>query len=67
MKESGNNNGHKAFEQWTMNIKNDVTSGTYTLWEKAFREVHTKQQVARRSKGEPSQKYAVNRSVVWEL
>jgi hypothetical protein len=59
--------GHKAFEQWTVNIKNDVMSGRYTLWEKAFREVHTKQEEARRSEAEPIQKYAVNRSVVWEL
>jgi hypothetical protein len=60
-------NGHKAFEQWTVSIKNDVTNGRYTLWEKAFREVQAKQQEARRSEDEPVKKYAVNRSVVWEL
>jgi hypothetical protein len=27
-----------------MSIKNDVRSGLYTLWEKAFREVNMKQQ-----------------------
>jgi hypothetical protein len=59
--------GHKAFEQWTMSIKNDVRSGTYTLWEKAFREVNMKQQEARRSENKAETKFAVNRSVVWEL
>jgi hypothetical protein len=28
--------GHKAFEQSTMNIKNDVRRGSYAIWEKAF-------------------------------
>jgi hypothetical protein len=60
-------NGHKAFEQWTMSIKNDVRSGKYTIWEKAFREVHAKQQEVRISEDQPVKKYTVNRSVVWEL
>jgi hypothetical protein len=59
--------GHRAFEQWTVSIKNDVISGRYALWEKAFREVHAMQQEVKRSEREPIQKYAVNRSVVWEL
>ena len=29
-------NGHQAFEQSTMDIKNDVQSGMYAIWEKAF-------------------------------
>jgi hypothetical protein len=29
-------NGHKAFEHWTSDIKTDVRNGKYTLWEKAF-------------------------------
>jgi hypothetical protein len=51
----------------TVSIKNDDTNGRYTLWQKAFQEVKAKQQEARRSEDEPVKKYAVNRSVVWEL
>jgi hypothetical protein len=61
-------NGHKAFVAYTMSIKDDVTSGKYTLWERAFREVHAKQQEVRMGEGQPpAMKYTVNRSVVWEL
>jgi hypothetical protein len=60
-------NGHKAFEEWTVSIKQDVGSGRYTRWEKAVREVQAKRQEARRSEVEPIKKYAVDRSVVWEL
>ena len=38
-------NGHKAFEQWTLDIKDDVGSGKYTLWERAFRNIHRDAQV----------------------
>ena len=61
-------NGHKAFVEYTMNIKKDVTSGKHTLWERAFREVHAKQKEVRTSEDQPAvMKYTVNRSVVWEL
>ena len=60
-------NGHKAFEQWTVSIKHDVSMGRYILWEKAFREAQAKQREAREIEGEPVNKHVVNRSVVWEL
>ena len=61
-------NGHKAFEEYTMNIKEDVRSGKHSLWERAYREVHAKQQEVRTSEDQPAvMKYTVNRSVVWEL
>jgi hypothetical protein len=60
-------NGHKAFEEWTVSIKQDVGSGRYTRWENAVWEVQAKRQEARRSEVEPIKKYAVDRSVVWEL
>ena len=60
-------NGHKAFEQSTMDIRNDVQSGMYAVWETAFRDVHNEQQEAMRSEEETVEKYVVNKSVVWEL
>jgi hypothetical protein len=60
-------NGHKAFEQSTMDIKNDVQRGMYALWETAFREVHNEQQEARKSEEETVEKFVVDKSVVWEL
>jgi hypothetical protein len=59
--------GHKAFEQLTMNIKNDVRRGTYITWEKAFQEVHVEQEKTKKNEEEPVEKYSVNKSVVWEL
>jgi hypothetical protein len=61
-------NGHKAFVAHAMSIKDDVTSGKCAIWERAFREVHAKQQEVRTGEGQPAaMKYTVNRSVVWEL
>jgi hypothetical protein len=60
-------NGHKAFEQSTLDNKNDVQSGMYAIWEKAFQEVHDEQQETKKSEEEPVEKYLVNKSVVWEL
>ena len=58
MKESGN--CHKAFVQYTMNIKSDVASVRYTLWERAFRKVTAMQQEARISEEQPAvMKYTV--------
>jgi hypothetical protein len=60
---------HKAFVEHAMNIKKDVTSGKCALWERAFREVHAKQQEqVRTSEDQPAaMKCAVNRNAVWEL
>jgi hypothetical protein len=60
-------NGHKTFEQLTMDIKNDVQSGMYAIWEKAVQEVHVEQQQTKKSEEEAVEKYVVNKSVVWEL
>jgi hypothetical protein len=60
-------NGHKAFEQSIMDIKNDVQSGLYAIWEKAYREVYVEQQEIKKSKEEPIGRYQVNKSVAWEL
>ena len=60
-------NGHKAFEQSIMDIKNDVQSGLYDIWEKAYREVYVDQQETKKSEEEPAKRYQVNKSVVWEL
>ncbi len=59
--------GHKAFDQLTMNIKNDVWRGSYAIWEKAFQEVHVEQKKTNKNEEEPVEKYSVNKSVVWEL
>jgi hypothetical protein len=60
-------NGHKAFEHWTSDIKTDVRNGKYTLWEKAFREVHIREQEERQDGTARVEKYAVNKDLVWEL
>jgi hypothetical protein len=61
-------NGHKAFVACAMSIIDDVTSGKHALWERAFQEVHAKQQEMRTGEGQPpAMKHAVNRSAVWEL
>jgi hypothetical protein len=61
-------NGHKAFVACAMSVKDDVTNGKHAAWERAFREVHAKQQEVRTGEGQPAaMKCAVSRSVVWEL
>ena len=60
-------NGHKAFEHWTSDIKTDVRNGKYALWEKAFREVHIREQEERQDGTARVEKYAVNKDLVWEL
>ena len=59
--------GHKAFVEWTVNIKSDVASGKYERWEVDFLEAQEKQQEAKRSMDEPIRRYAVDKYVVWEL
>lgn len=60
-------NGHKAFEQWTLDIKDDVGAGKYTLWERVFRNIHQDAQARKKDEDDHIQKYAVDRSLVWEL
>ena len=62
-------NGHKAFEMWTMSIKTDVEMGRYKLWETAFREAQTKKEDAggEGASDASKNKFMVNRSVVWEF
>ncbi len=50
-----------------MEIKNDVNSRTYAIWEKALQEVEGEQHEAKRGKNEPIKKAFVNKSVVREL
>jgi hypothetical protein len=58
--------GHKALEQLTMVIKNNVQSGTYhAIWENAFQEEHVEQKKTKKSKEEAVEKYVVN--TTWEL
>jgi hypothetical protein len=60
--------GDKTFAECMMSIKKDVTSGKCALWERAFREVHAKQQEVRTSEDQPAaMKCTVNKSTVWEL
>jgi hypothetical protein len=62
-------NGHKAFVKCTKSIKEDVTSGKYTLWERAFREVHERlEETKRTTEDQPAaMKHTVDRDLVWEL
>jgi hypothetical protein len=60
-------NGHRAYEQWTKAIKDDVEAGKYTLWEKAFCKIHRDYQERRQDDTLHIVKYAVNKSLVWEL
>ncbi len=72
MKESRNSsewcdNGHKAFEQSIMDIKDNVQGGMYAIWEQAYKEVYVEQQETKKNEEEPVERFWVNKSVVWEL
>ena len=74
MDESRNSRGGRTMvrntlnkKQSTMEIKNDVNSRTYAIWEKALQEVEGEQHEAKRGKNEPIKKAFVNKSVVREL
>ena len=58
--------GHRAFELWTLAIKTDVRDGNYVIWEKAFRKVHIREQVARQDETTAVQKYTADTNLVWE-
>jgi hypothetical protein len=59
--------GHKAYEEWTTAIKVDVGAGKYALWEKAFSLIHQEAQGRIQDETQRVEKYAVNKSLVWEL
>jgi hypothetical protein len=52
----------------TEEIKEDVSKGKYTAWEKAFRQVSLmRRQEFDTKRSTKAEKYAVDKSVVWEL
>jgi hypothetical protein len=60
--------GHRVFQKTTKEIKEDVNNGKYTAWEKAFRQVSLMRlREFETTRSMVVEKYAVDKSVVWEL